>query len=496
MLKLPLKRFPLLLVCSLSTLAAQSQTAATPSPTTAAAEPEKVQTREERIKQHHERIEKIIQENRKKTEDQQKAAAASMAAATGGTTASASAPAGGPLPTGPIQPATMAPPIQQAQKQPQSQSPQAARSESRTILMFDPMDSVVNIGDTFATNVIAETKTGTVDSVSILLRYSKQLLNPLALDHRAIDPLVDGEVQYSFDPDAGEIYFTAPLKEPTRFALTPLIKIVWEALEATDGTTIGFGFDPQRPSGLFFKNNNLLGTVPNANDGVIKATVMVRSPKAKTMVSKVGESGLIISSRESQPAPPIMQLQLEPSVIAVMEGEEFKVKVILQNQSGAPLDRLRILARFNPEELEVVDADRGNRIRSGVNIEEGFASEKFPFDFAKYNRADNAAGLITYDVASEITPVRGNGTFAVIRFRAKRTTGHTEISLLKGADSTDVSYLHQTMLAPSMKHGNVLASVGVRVDRDPDASKRTSVAAKRTETSPFRSRLGTTFHTD
>jgi hypothetical protein len=461
-------------------------------------DPDKVMTREDRIKQHHERIEKIIAENRKKQEEQQKAAQAQMAVATGqnvaNTTASSGLNVGGAaLPTGPIQPATVAPPIQQAQKG-QSQSPQAARSESRMILMFDPMDTVVNVGETFETRVMAETKMGTVDAVSFLLKYPKQLLNPLALNHAAIDPLVDDSVEYAFDPEAGEIYFRALLKDPTRLALASLVTITWEAIEPTDGTSLTFAFDPERPTGLFSNSTNLLGTVANANDGIIKSTIMVRAPRSKDVVEKVADNGLVITSKSMQPGPPVMQLHLEPSVISTREGQEFTVKVILDNDSGEPMDRVRLVAKFDPAELEVVDSDKGNRIRSGVNVEDGMAAEEFPFDFNRSNEVDNVLGTIAYDVGAEMNPVRGSGVLAAIHFRAKHATNATAVSLVRGEGGTDVSYLHSTMLAPNVGRGEP-NSVAIRISPDPEGLRR-AAAAKRQAPNPFRSRVGRSFQTD
>jgi hypothetical protein len=277
--------------------------------------------------------------------------------------------------------------------------------------------------------------------------------------------------------------------------MAPLIKITWEALEPTDGLSLTFAFDPERPTGLFSNGTNLLGTVANANDGIIKSTVMVRSPHSKAVVEKLGNEGLVITSTSMQPGPPIMQLHLDPSVVSAREGQEFAVKVILDNESGEPIDRVRLVAKFNPAELEVVDSDKGNRIRSGVNIEDGLSAEEFPFDFNRTNEADNVLGTIVYDRGAEMNPVRGSGVLGIIHFRAKRATDETAISLTKGENGTDVSYMHSTMLAPSIGRKSD-ATVAVHISPDPEGLRRAAAAARQQPANPFRSRVGRSVQMD
>ena len=134
--------------------------------------------------------------------------------------------------------------------------------------------------------------------------------------------------------------------------------------------------------------------------------VMVRAPKAKPVVQKTADKGLIITSSQNEAPPASMSLRLEPSKTALRADEEFFVDVVLDNPQQHPLDRFKALIQFDSAYLEVIDYDRGNWIRQGTNIYDGFAHDDFKFHFHRANIADNKHGLIVYDVASEVEPVR------------------------------------------------------------------------------------------
>jgi hypothetical protein len=435
-------------------------------------------TREERIRAHQAKIDKIIDENRKKQAaelEKQKQAAAAAAAANGSAPAAsttapgapgAAAAPGSPLPAGPVTKYQPKGPGVPGVKPGQPAAPHAARSEARSLLYFHPYDSSVNLGDTFASDVMVDTKDGSVDTIEFDIKYPPAIVNPLSVDHSAIDSLVKNDIEYYFDDQAGEIHLKFPLDHAQKMIARKVCTIYWEAIEQSEGAKISFDFSKDRTTGLYLNHTNVLGTSPGAQDGVINTTVMIRAPKAKNVVQKTGNSGLIIMSGQYEAPPPSMSLHMETSSKSVRANDEFFVDLVLDNPQQAPLDRLKALIKFNPADLEVVDYDRGNWIRSNVNIYDGFAHDDFRFDFHRGNDVDNERGLIVYDVGSEFEPVRGNGSFARIRFRAKRPVERTEIQLLKtdeASPTTEVSYIHQNMLRNELKNPGVVASAEVAV---------------------------------
>lgn len=432
-------------------------------------------SRQERIQEHQARIRNIIEESRKRREAQNTGVPPSAQAPPAPGTpanAAAGAPAGGtpvnnaaglagrpgqPLPTGPVQNARMAPPVQKAQPTPATQAPQTARSESRTILMFHPIDSIVEVGERFKTDVVAETKEGEIDEISFLVRFPRHKLNPLALDHSSLDKFAAGKIDYEFDPDKGTIYLHAKLKKPTRFAEKAITSLIWEALEPTDGSVISYEFGENKTTGLYLRGSNLLGTLPGAEDGVIRTTVQVIAPKSDATVTKLADKGLLIGaapqrSRDDRPLEEI-KLSLSSNATSVKIGQTFDVDVIVSNPGDKLIDRVQLYLQFDPEELQVVDNDLGNVVTRGINIKDGPYQENFPFDYSRYNYADNTQGNVIYDVSASNSRVRGNGVLATIKVKALKDSPKADIVLVQNAaglsPTTDVSFLGESQIKVS-----------------------------------------------
>lgn len=477
------------------------------------------QTRQERIREHQERIKKILEESKKRRDDQQKALQEQQGAqppAAPGSPAPAvpaTAPAvnatplapggapvagvpGQPLPTGPVQNARMTPPIQAATATPAAQAPQSARSESRTILLFNPMDSIVDVGERFETDVQAETKEGEIDEISLFIKYPRHVLNPLALNHTALDPYVKDKIDYEFNPDNGTIYLHAELKQPQRFAQKQLISLVWEALEPTDGAEISYQFgDTKYSTGLYLNGTNLLGTMAGSDDGIIKSTVQVMGPRTKSTLTQLDDGVLIgsptVASIDDRPGDDI-SLELRPSSTSVNAGETFDVDIILKNPGEERIDRVRLYLQYNPAALEVVDSDTGNVVTRGINIRDSVARNEFAFDYYRFNTADNTNGTIVYEVSASNSQVRGSGKLATITMKALEAAPRTELVLVQNAKgltpTSDVSFLSESKLETEVAmEARPLEGTAIRVTGQAVASKKEEIPDD--QYNPFESNL-------
>jgi len=430
---------------------------------------EKSMTREERIKAHRERLDKIITEAQARQAEEAKKAQAAQAAQQ--TPSSSGAvpppPPGQPLPAGPVMQAQQPRGPAPAPTPAPAGTPTAARSESRSLLHFRPYDSVVNSGDTFFTEVVADTKDGNADKISFLIRYPNQSLNPLAIDFSAIMDKANKEIEYRNIPETGELYVSIPLKVPVKLSSVAVAKIIWEALEPTESASVRFVLDSNMPTGIYLKGANLLGSSANSHDGIIQALVVVRQPHAKYNVQRVGNNGLIITASKDKPATASMALRLEAPKDTVRAGREFVVHLYLDNPNQAAFDHVKVFIQFDPACLEVVDVDRGNAIRQGVNISDGFARSKFDFDFLRRNTVDNNRGIIEYDNACELNPLRVQGELGRITFRAKKPADRTDVVLVVNdpgyTPTTDISLLGTSMLANRPKQAAALDGVAVAI---------------------------------
>lgn len=430
-------------------------------------------SREERIKAHQRRIEQIIQENKRRQEEEaRKAAQAREQQQTAGTSQAAptpSAPGTSPLPRGPVQVYT--PPQQAAGRPaptppPQPSSPSAARAEARSIMFFRPFDSIVKPGDTFLTELIANTKDAAADEFWVCLSFPPQNLNLLAIDFAPVTPYLQQEVEYAYESGDGRAAFHIKLHEPVKFSDRPLATCYWEALAPVDNCEIRFEFGESCQTDIQLQGQSILGTSTGRYDGVIHANVTVKPRHSKNVVMPIGEHGLFVGSNRAEVPPPEMRLELQPNAFLAKVGDEVVLDVVLHNPHAQPFDRVQLYVQFDPDYLEVVDVDRGNWIRRGVNIEDGFAHEDFPFDFHKTNSADNEFGVIAYEEGAEVAPLRSTGTMARIHLKAKRT-GTTYVALVRNTPgalpTSNVTYLSQTLLAQYPPKLDVLSFTEVKI---------------------------------
>ena len=103
------------------------------------------------------------------------------------------------------------------------------------------------------------------------------------------------------------------------------------------------------------------------------------------------------------------------------------VSVRLANPDSQFLDSARIRIWFDPTVLEVVDWDKGNWIKRGVNVQDAFAREQYPFAFHRANEADNLWGVIDYEMGMADRFVPPDGDLFKIKFRALEPSGANAI---------------------------------------------------------------------
>lgn len=117
-------------------------------------------------------------------------------------------------------------------------------------------------------------------------------------------------------------------------------------------------------------------------------------------------------------------LQLVPQTVQLDVDNTTVIDLAVTQVSG--LYGLEAHLRFDPEALEIVDADP---TRDGIQIESG----TFPApDFVALNQADNRAGTIDYAVTqlSPREPREGSGVVAHITVRAKQPST-TQIEIVR-----------------------------------------------------------------
>jgi hypothetical protein len=435
-------------------------------------------SREERLRQHRERINKILEERRKQEAANQAANPAGAASAPGGQSAvppggvqagGATAQPGSPsLPPQPSFPVTEAgrpgiPPAQGipgAPGQPVPGQPGIAQAGGQTaarnlglgLLALFPFDSSIRVGDTFETEVICDSRSGSFTSVSFTLSWNPEDLHALAMDHSPLATMEVKEFEYGLDPDKGLVSVRVQFPDPTTLSGQPLIKMVWEGLRPAQASEIRFRFDGEVPTGMFSQTDNGLGTPGAGDDGVLHSVVLIRPRLSKTASIRTPDGGLLIGTEGLVNHSGRIRMSLESDRMTLRTGEVAVVGVRLSNPDSVPFDRIRLYLQFDPKQAEILDTDRGNAVRSGVNIREA-DRDRLTFDYLRTNRADNRDGVVEFDAGNEVKSIETTGGLvAQLALRALRS-GPLEISLVRNAQGlgpdTDVLHAGESVLEGS-----------------------------------------------
>ena len=150
-------------------------------------------------------------------------------------------------------------------------------------------------------------------------------------------------------------------------------------------------------------------------------------------------------------------------------GDAFRVEAILDNRADSLMDGVDIYIRYDPDILEVVDADRDNWITRGVNILDGPYHQQFPFDYHIENQAFPGKGEIVYRAGiGNAEKLRGRmGVLAAIVFRAKAPAASASVTFRLPESRTDrgtrITYLNQNVLGSPDRPASGLRQTALRI---------------------------------
>lgn len=381
-------------------------------------------SREERIKRQEERLKKIIEERRQRQEEQRRRETEeSRRRTTAQSRAVTRAPA------------------------PQIILPKKA---TEIILYFDPYDTLVRVGERFVTDLrIINEGEQPIDSVCLTIRYDSKYVEPITVYDTFLRPLLASPPTFNTEEDTGMLIYSGQLIAAQPLGARPLLTIVWRALEEVSYSPISFLFD--EPSTLLsYKDKDHLGTSYDPSDGVIPASVTIVKERSRLAKIPRVSNYYGVSAEQIEQFEGTLHLRLSSEKRQVDIGEEFIVNVQLLNPSSVLFNNLHLLIKFDPTKLEVIDWDRGNWIRRGVNINDHIAHRIYPFDYHIKNTVDNQQGTIDYRMGLSENLMLPSGILAQIKFRAKAAAYLTDIAFARNEwnrlPTTDITYLGESVL--------------------------------------------------
>lgn len=286
---------------------------------------------------------------------------------------------------------------------------------ARAILFLSPFNVITGVGQEFKTDVrIYSADRLPFDEIVVGLKYDPLVLTPVEVNDAPIYERLAGEPKLETNSSKGLLRYRARLGEPMAATSTTLLTVRWRALNPILHSEIAFLESPEETR-ICKNGRDILGyvTAGQRKGGLLPGTVAVvpRNDSPRTLMPPLSE--VVLNNVDER-----VHLLLEAEPEQVEAGREWIVSLVLRNDAMLPFNDLCVRVLFDPEKLRVLDWHRGNWIRQGINIYDGFAHDRFPFDIHLENRADNERGEIVYHVASQTAQCFPSGELARIKFKA------------------------------------------------------------------------------
>jgi len=318
------------------------------------------------------------------------------------------------------------------------------------VVFFQPADAVVEEGALCATGVMIRCRAQrSFNTVELVFSFDPAFLRPVTVYDDELRPLAAEAPMFETDVNAGLIRYSVRLVRPMGFFSQRLLTIVWKALKPVDSTVVDLQ-TPDVRSSIRLGAKDILTEELLPRGGLIPLGLSI-VPRASNV-----KQGFLPPGPAAAYAIPYFSkgqvwLELAGPDQPVPAGEEFDVRVLLHNPDQTLFDTLSLWIRFPPQRVEILDWDRGNWIRMGVNIHDAPAHGLFPFDFHLANEVVQETGEIFYRMGVTHTRASSEGLVAEIRARALAPASVHDFQFAYGPPgglrTTEVSFLGAGVLS-------------------------------------------------
>ncbi|MBI1290066.1 hypothetical protein GC173_02315 [bacterium] len=280
----------------------------------------------------------------------------------------------------------------------------------------------VIVGEEFVTDIGFDNKAQIpFDAVRVILSYDAETFEPVAVNDSAIAPSIVGEPTAEFDGLYGQLLYEAALSGPVTLDRKPILSIRWKAKRVVMESKLEFSSRQEYHTALTNKGRDILGSARDPGDGTLNMVVTVLPEDPREAAALLTDPSVYQHTTDKIGG---VRLSLVPQPEPIIVGEPFYVDVVLDNRIFSMLDGVNLLIAFDPDVIQVADADKDNWITRETNVLDGPFREMFPWDLHIDNIVYQGLGLIKYRVATtdgEMT--RGKmGPIARIYAIAKRPT--------------------------------------------------------------------------
>lgn len=311
-------------------------------------------------------------------------------------------------------------------------------------------------GDEFWTHVQIESQSPTTfDTVRIVLSYPPDVVELTGINDHSIAKNIQGDATAGTAATSGRVVYEARLSQ-TVAPKGPMVSFRWKALRKATNVPIEFSHFHGKASALTLSGADLLGNPNDPEDGTLAVDFDVLPSDAEELAAIEDAAAFDFGSFERKGGVALRAILQDAPVVA---GEVFTIDLVLDNSSGSALDGIEVNLAYDPEVLQIVDADLDNAITVGTNVLDGPFSDTFPFDFHIDNSVYPSMGRIRYAAGiGNQEALRGlNGTFARIYCLAKRPVSQTYLKFMfglsEGYPTTRATYVGEDVLGdPGKAH--------------------------------------------
>lgn len=348
----------------------------------------------------------------------------------------------------------------------------AAPTETRMLRIHpaglpDRQQVPVIVGGEFETEVtLGNSDLKSFNEIRIILSYEPDYLEPISLNDKALASSISGSPTAEVDTKTGMLLYEARFQTPVAINNTPILTIRWKATRVTSSSLIEFGSRGGFETLVAGDGVDLLGNPKVAGDGMLSMTVSVLPEDPREAEALLTDPRILTGTDAKTGG---VTLAIEPSSDPVVVGEPFSLDIVLDNRAYSNADGLGILLTYDPETLEILDADKGNWITLRTNILDGPFQDQFPWDMQIENVVQSARGTIAYRMGTtDENMTRGKiGTVARIYAVPLRATMGTKIefafSRRARIHGTEVTYMGQDCLGDPKVFGDGVTGVSFPV---------------------------------
>jgi hypothetical protein len=291
----------------------------------------------------------------------------------------------------------------------------------------DRQDLSVTVGEEFVTEVsLSNKKLVPFDQVRVFLSYPPDFMEPVSINDKVLAPFLQGNPTAEVDPMYGIILYEAVLERPLAVNDSPILSVRWKANKVNTDAPIEFSSRDNAYTTLMSGDVDLLGSPRDPRDGTLSMRVSILPEDPREAQALLTDPRTYDSSQEKVGG---VRMFLKPQAEPIIVGEPFYIDVILDNRAFSMLDGLGVLLNYDPQVLEVLDADYNNWITLNTNIHDGPYRDIFPWNYHIENAVYNRQGLVSYRVGTDDAEMsRGKiGPIARLYAVAKVPTAATKI---------------------------------------------------------------------